>query len=120
MLLRCFVAVAVQYPGYGSCEGVPSEESINAASDAVLTFVRMTLHWPLDRVILYGQSIGTGPMCHLAAKLNANGVHFGGLILQSPYSSLKDAVKALAGTVASHLITTGWNNAECVTKIVRP
>ena len=106
--------------GYGACEGIPSEDSINAAADAVLSFVQVHLRWPLDRIILFGQSIGTGPMCYLAAKLNSQGLHFGGLILQSPYTSLKDAVKFLAGTVASHLVNTGWKNIEEVKKIVDP
>lgn len=109
-----------EYPGYGACAGVPSEDSINAAAWAVLCFIRDTLRWPLDRVILFGQSIGTGPTCQLAARLNDDGVHVGGIILQSPFTCLKDVVRYLAGSVASHLIATGFNNLEAVTRIVDP
>lgn len=109
-----------EYPGYGACLGVPSEESINSNLKRVFEFVRDALHWPTDRLILYGQSIGTGPVCQLAMELNESGVHLGGVILQSPYTCLRDVAQFLAGTLASKLIKTSFNNLECVKKIVDP
>jgi pimeloyl-ACP methyl ester carboxylesterase len=111
------------YPGYGACPGVPSEASINAATLSVFCFIRDTLKWPLDRLVLFGQSIGTGPVCHLAANLNRAHQHLAGIILQSPYTCLPDVVKFLAGragTIASKLISTGWSNQTEVQSIIDP
>ena len=61
--------LAVEYPGYGACVGAPSEESITCVASAVFRYVTRTLRWPPMFVYLYGRSIGTGPVCKLAADL---------------------------------------------------
>lgn len=109
-----------EFPGYGACIGTPSEESINSNMRHVYEFIRDVLKWPNDRIILFGQSIGTGPVCELASTLNRSGVHLGGVILLSPYTCLKDVVQFLVGSVASRLIRTSFNNRACVKAIVDP
>ncbi len=99
-----------EYPGYGVYEGVASEPSINLCIRSVLRFVVEQIHFPLERVILYGQSIGTGPTCHLAASMNDDGIHLGGIILHSPYTCIKDVVKFLAGRIAAAVVPNRWNN----------
>src|SRR5205823_2678242 len=59
-----FGVLAVEYPGYDG-DGTPTEERIFAAAErAVATLESRVGH---DRVILMGQSLGTGVAVHLAA-----------------------------------------------------
>ena len=59
--------LALEYPSYGLCIGPqePSEETINNHVERAYSFVRDTLKWPTNRILLYGHSIGTGPACHI-------------------------------------------------------
>lgn len=109
-----------EYPGYGCCEGAPSEAAINANMQAVLSFVTDTLHWPLSRILLYGQSIGTGPVCWMGNLLNSQNKHIGGIILQSPYTSIKDVVKFLAGSVAAGIVKNRWHNLNALSSYGDP
>ncbi len=59
------------------------------------------LNWDPSRVFFFGRSIGTGPAVKMASELEC-----GGLILVSPYTSVKDIVSQHAGLV------TSWLTAE--------
>ena len=95
--LKCHVVV-YDYSGYGESGGVPMEK--NTYRD-----VKMMYEWvvenvtgpqlkrcgsgggeaksPEHNVILYGQSVGSGPSCYLASRRS----NVGGLILHSPFTS---------------------------------
>jgi pimeloyl-ACP methyl ester carboxylesterase len=122
--LRAHVLVW-EYPGYGSAAGVPSEDSVNANAAAVLHFVQHTLKWPLQRVVLFGQSIGTGPTCYLAAHLNRDlGQHVAAVVLQSPYTSILEVAKKLTGSVVGAvlgtLVSDRWRNDAEIKSIADP
>lgn len=82
--------LAVGYPGYGGNPGRPSEPSFYAAAQA-------NYNWLIDqgfspsRIVIIGQSIGTGPASWLAYENEA-----AGLILEAPYSRLADLAQAEA------------------------
>ena len=61
----------------------------------------------LNKILLLGRSIGSGPAVHLA-----NLFPVGALILLSPFLSLCEAVKDLYGPIASSLLKQGFNNKE--------
>lgn len=77
-----FAVLAVEYPGYGVSPGTPREDTIYAANRAALQHVRDELRIPLDRVLLYGRSVGGGPAVELAANES-----FAGLVLESAFVS---------------------------------
>jgi len=52
--------IAPEYPGYGISEGYPCESSSKKCGRLTLEFVVNDLKIPIDRVILFGTSIGTG------------------------------------------------------------
>ena len=72
---------------------------------------------PASKIILHGRSIGTGPATELAAVLHARGTPAGGLILQSPFLSVKSLAKTLlgAGGDAANLILDRFNNRRRIT-----
>ena len=60
-------------------------------------------------VILFGRSMGTGPASYLGSVSNP-----AALILLSPYTSLRDAVKSLLGVIPSMLVKDRFLNIEYI------
>ncbi len=79
----------VEYPGYGGELGTPSEKGLLEAGGRALDFLDRE-GVPSTRVILYGESIGTGIATRLAMEREV-----GGLILESPYTSILDIARQL-------------------------
>lgn len=90
-----------EYPGYGMAPGSPHEASVIRNIVTAYDFAVNALHWDPKNIMLFGRSIGTGPAIKLSAELDC-----GGLILVSPYTSVKDMVRTHAGVV------TSWLTAE--------
>lgn len=57
------------YSGYGASTGQPSESNTYADIEAVYQCLETEYGVSQEDVILYGQSVGSGPTLHLAAKL---------------------------------------------------
>jgi fermentation-respiration switch protein FrsA (DUF1100 family) len=72
----------VEYRGYGGNPGSPSEAGLVADGRAALDFLR---HEGIaaGRLVLYGESLGSGVAVHLAATQQ-----IGALLLESPYTSV--------------------------------
>lgn len=76
---------AVEYPGYPGTEGEPSEASILAAAEAALAHLTGPMKVERSRIVLSGQSLGTGVALAMARR--GWGVR---LVLISPYTSWAD------------------------------
>lgn len=76
---------AVEYPGYPGAAGSPSEASILAAARAALVHLTGPLGIAKDRLVLEGQSLGSGVAVALAAEGWGRR-----LVLLTPYTSLPD------------------------------
>uniref|UniRef100_A0A1I7XR90 Hydrolase_4 domain-containing protein n=1 Tax=Heterorhabditis bacteriophora TaxID=37862 RepID=A0A1I7XR90_HETBA len=79
--LNCNV-FSYDYSGYGCSTGKPSEKNLYADITAAFETLKTKFGVPADRVILYGQSIGTVPSVDLASREEV-----GALILHSPLMS---------------------------------
>lgn len=97
------------YPGYGKYEGKSDESSVDQCMNVLLNFATQELNWPIENIILWGCSIGTGPSTRKAKVLNEQKKKLGGLILQCPYKSIKHAAESLAGKIGRFLISQRWN-----------
>jgi hypothetical protein len=81
--LECNV-VSYDYSGYGESGGVAMEAN-------TYTDIKGVYEWTVEnvcggdesRVILYGQSVGSGPCCYLAKQVDG----LGGMVLHSPFMS---------------------------------
>ncbi|MFH4975269.1 hypothetical protein AB6A40_001978 [Gnathostoma spinigerum] len=71
------------YSGYGCSSGKPSEKNLYADIAAALAALKSRYQMPAERIILYGQSIGTVPSVDLACVDGA----VSALILHSPLMS---------------------------------
>jgi hypothetical protein len=74
---------AVEYPGYPGARGAPSESSILAAAERALQHLTGPMRIARERIVLSGQSLGTGVAVGLAS--NGWGTR---LVLLSPYTSM--------------------------------
>jgi fermentation-respiration switch protein FrsA (DUF1100 family) len=85
-----FGVLAVEYPGYGLAGGSPSEESLVSAGREALSYARERLGVAAARVVLQGQSLGSGVAARLAAEGNG-----AALVLISPFTSMADLAARL-------------------------
>lgn len=75
--------VVYDYSGYGQSGGIPSEASTYTDLESVIDYcVDAYANRNPKNIILYGQSVGSGPCCNSATKEG-----YGGLILHSPFTS---------------------------------
>jgi fermentation-respiration switch protein FrsA (DUF1100 family) len=75
--------VALSYRGYGGSAGSPSEEGLLADADAAFAFARK--QYPAAKMLVWGESLGTGVAVAIAAKSRVDA-----LILEAPYTSTAD------------------------------
>lgn len=77
-----FGVVAPSYRGYGKSTGSPTEQGIYDDARAALLFLAER-HIPLERTVLYGESLGTGVAVQMATEHSV-----AALALQAPYTSV--------------------------------
>ena len=108
--------LSFEYPAYGLCTAIsPSQETINNHAKRTFAFVRDAFQWPTERIIVYGHSIGSGAACHLASTQM-----IGALILQSPYTAIRDLVREKAGIFSIFVSGRSWDNLEAMETITCP
>ncbi len=75
--------VALSYRGYGGSTGSPSEEGLIADAQAAYAFA--TARVPPERIVVWGESLGTGVAVALASTQRV-----GRLVLDAPFTSAAD------------------------------
>ncbi|WP_454655743.1 alpha/beta hydrolase [Bosea beijingensis] len=80
--------VAVSYRGYGGSTGMPSEEGL--LQDARAAYGAAAARFGAEKLIGYGESLGTGVMLKLAAE-----VPFQAIVLEAPYRSTLSVAQGL-------------------------
>jgi len=98
--LNCTV-VSMEYPGYGVTNEHFKEtrpQDIDKWADDLLCWVTKDLKIPADYIVPYGWSIGTGPAAKFAENMwTKHHKAAPGLILNSPYRSIKELFRSYAG-----------------------
>lgn len=107
--------LAVEYPGYGVCGGRPTPEGVIANAHAALQFVNKTMKLPLDRILAFGRSLGTGPAVDLASRF-----HLAGLVLVTPFMSVKEILRSRLGSLADLLTDDFFQNIWAVEEVKSP
>jgi fermentation-respiration switch protein FrsA (DUF1100 family) len=107
--------LAVEYRGYGGNPGSPSEDGLIADGRGALDFLRH-LGVRDDRIVLFGESLGTGVAVALAAERKV-----GAVILRSPYTSIADvAALALPYIPARWLVRDRFDSLARIGKLRSP
>jgi fermentation-respiration switch protein FrsA (DUF1100 family) len=81
---RGFGVAFLSYRGYGGSTGRPSETGLIIDAEAAYSFL-LAQGIPADRIVLVGESLGTGVAVQLAAR---NPV--GAMVLEAPYTAAVD------------------------------
>jgi fermentation-respiration switch protein FrsA (DUF1100 family) len=80
--------VALSYRGYGGSTGSPNEEGLFADARAAYDFA--AARYPSSRLVIWGESLGTGVAVALATEKKADAV-----ILEAPYTSTVDIAASI-------------------------
>ena len=67
---------------------------------------------PLDKIIIMGRSLGSGPATYLASKF-----HVKMLVLISAFTSIKDLVRDMLGKMGSVFVKDAFTNLERIHKV---
>jgi fermentation-respiration switch protein FrsA (DUF1100 family) len=106
--------VALNYRGYGGSEGSPSEAGI--ILDAMAAYDFAAGRYGADRIVLWGESLGTGVAVALAASRPVARV-----VLESPYSSIADVAASVYWFVPVRLLLKDtFRSDERIAKVTAP
>ena len=98
----------------GTSEGVAYEASVDRHVAAAYVYVSEECNVNPSDIWVLGRSLGTGPATKLAAAVESlHGSRLGGVILHSPFTSVKEAGLALLGQIAQ-IMTDRWDNREWI------
>lgn len=107
--------ISIEYPGYGIYEGESNAKTILEDAEIVFDFLTHEIGIHPHNIFVFGRSIGSGPATHIAAHRNP-----GMLILMSAYTTIKEAVKDIAGTWATIFVAERFKNVEEIEKVKCP
>ncbi len=91
------------YRGYDGSEGRPTEAGLLSDAEAAIDHLERRFGVSPDRLVLVGQSLGSGVAAHAAASLGRRGSPAAGLILLSPYTSI-----AQVADDSLPIVPVGW------------
>lgn len=110
----------MEYPGYSLLSGFAVDpHMIDEIAWAGLQHL-FSLKYPSSNIIIYGRSIGTGPAARLARRTKKEIGLLGGLVLESPYSSIYEVAFKHAFILANVVGSWGWSPREDVNSISEP
>lgn len=110
-----FGILAISYRGYGTSSGAPTEQGLYQDARAALAYTKKQ-DIPLNQIILYGESLGSGVAVQMATEYNARM-----LVLEAPYTSLIDlAHQRFPFIPTSLLLKDHFNSADKIQKVQMP
>jgi fermentation-respiration switch protein FrsA (DUF1100 family) len=107
--------VAVDYRGYGLSGGSPSEAGLIEDGLATLRALRERGRVNVDKVVLLGSSIGSGVAIAVAEKERV-----AGLVLQSPFDSLRNVARRSFPIFPSILVRSPFDSLARVDSVSCP
>lgn len=83
-----YSVLLAEYRGFGGNPGEPSEQGFYYDAWAYLNWLLKEKNIPLERIVLYGESIGSGVALELAQRLDQERRYPFAVILEAPFLSL--------------------------------
>ena len=105
----------IDYRGYGLSEGDPSEAGVYADARAGLDHLVQERAFPLDRIVVFGRSLGSVVAVNLAVDRP-----LGGLILESAFPSASAAAKSIFGSFGSWFARGRFDSRDKIQRIRSP
>ena len=114
-----FDVVMFDYRGFGKSSGqIESEEQLHA--DVAAVWARFAAQYEGRRVVISGQSLGTGLAAGLSASLGAQGRAPDLTLLVSPYSSMRALAAELYPWVPQQVLRYPLHTLEHAAKLLGP
>ncbi len=107
--------LGISYRGYGKSQGKPSEKGIYIDGKAAIRYSNQILGFPMEKIFIFGRSIGTTVAIDSAQNLN-----IGGLILVSPLTSGKAQAEFSGLRYVSFLAGDIFNNIGKIVNVKCP
>ena len=108
--------LSIGYRGYGGNDGKPSEQGFYNDARAFITALKEK-GINEDQIILYGQSIGTGPAIQMATEFK----NIRAVVLESPYTALPDVAAKTYFFVPVHLLMKDkFDNLSKISDVTAP
>jgi len=109
-------ALLPDYRGYGESEGRPTERGVYLDAEAAWKWLTEKEGVPPEKIVIWGRSLGGGPACHLAPKVNP-----AGLVLESTFTSVKDMARRMFPVFpVSLIVRTRFDNASKIADVRCP
>lgn len=111
---RGYGLLALSYRGYGSSQGSPSEDGLYRDARAALDHVA-TEH-PAAKLVLYGESLGSGVATKMASEYDVAAV-----VLEAPFTSVADRAQEIYWWLPARLlIKDRFDNAANIGAVGAP
>lgn len=105
--------LGVEYPGYGLLHGMePSEEGVCEVALTAFRFLVDAVGARYSQIFLVGRSLGSGPAVFLASQYPV-----GGLILVSPFLSIRAAVQSIMGRLVAWTFKERFPNGKMIANV---
>ncbi|KAI9891694.1 MAG: hypothetical protein M1814_002444 [Vezdaea aestivalis] len=90
--------LAFDYRGFGKSKGTPNEDGLIADATAVVDWALNVAKIPSERILVIGQSLGTGVVSAVAEHFidQSPKVEFGGIILVAAFSDIPNLLRTYA------------------------
>ena len=106
----------IDYRGYGRSSGTPSEQGIYRDARAAYQWLTTTRRVDPDRIVVYGESLGSAVAVHLASE-----APMGGVVVESGFTSVTDiAQKRLPFLPVQWILKHKFDSLEKVPRINAP
>lgn len=114
---RGYAVFLIDYRGYGKSEGtIKNQSDVISDAQGALTWLRSEKENALEKIIFYGESLGSHPAVRLACEHNAKA-----LILEAPFTSFIDLGKIHYPLAPSFLIRDfAFANIDFIENIKTP
>ena len=81
--------LAIDYRGFGESDGEISEEGMYLDADAIYYYIRYKKSIPFNRIIIYGEGVGTSAAIDMGQNVNA-----GAIVLVNPFTKASELLQS--------------------------
>ena len=111
-----YAVIAPSYRGYGNSAGSPTEDGLYEDARAAMLYAKAKLGIAPERIILYGESLGSGVAVQMATEHKV-----GGIVLEAPYTSVTDRSQEIYPYLPVRLlIKDRYESLQKITSVTSP
>jgi len=105
----------IDYRGYGNSSGSPSERGFYRDAEAAYDYLLKQKKITPERILLYGESLGSAVCVHLASYKTV-----GGLITEAAFTRSRDMAKIVCPYMPSWLFSDSFNSLSKIDNVTAP